>query len=54
MAYAVLSKEMASTNPMDAFVGRVIADATKLRMFEKDFVVVPWHEWLQMKEEKEV
>lgn len=55
MAYAVLSKELSTntTNPVDAFVGRVVANTANLRLFEKDFVVIPWHEWLRMKEESE-
>ena len=52
MAYALLDKELAkATTPINAYVGRVNGvNMDKLRLFEKDFIAIPWIEWLQIKE----
>ena len=58
MAYAMAEKNYANaTSVKDAFIARVNGITTeKLRVLEKDFVMIPWHEWLAIKEntQKEV
>lgn len=56
MAYAMVEKNYANaTSVKDAFIARVNGVTTeKLRVLEKDFVMIPWHKWLKMKKEMEV
>ena len=58
MVYAALDKTLATVGrKCDAFVARIVPEnKAKLRMFEEQFVMLPWNKYLEekAKEEKEM